>query len=157
MTTINLRDFYYWYTQDEFVEVTDEVAAEMITSKRDNASAERRVRYNTEYSLDAIDDTQTSALSHYSDSPDIPLKLKEQYCRLCCALNSLPEIQGRRVDAYYLLGKSLKEIANAENVSIEAVSKAIRKGLAAMKKYFYDLECGRVESCPVNLLHTERG
>lgn len=27
MTTINLKDFYYWYTQDQLIEVSDEVAA----------------------------------------------------------------------------------------------------------------------------------
>ena len=27
MTTINLKDFYYWYTQDQFIEVSDEVIA----------------------------------------------------------------------------------------------------------------------------------
>lgn len=26
MATINLKDFYYWYTQDQFIEVSDEVA-----------------------------------------------------------------------------------------------------------------------------------
>ena len=26
MTTINLKDFYYWYLTDELVEVPDEVA-----------------------------------------------------------------------------------------------------------------------------------
>ena len=26
MTTINLKDFYYWYTQDQLIEVSDEVA-----------------------------------------------------------------------------------------------------------------------------------
>lgn len=26
MTIINLRDFYYWYTQDEYMEVSDNVA-----------------------------------------------------------------------------------------------------------------------------------
>ncbi len=26
MTIINLRDFYYWYTQNEYIEVTDDVA-----------------------------------------------------------------------------------------------------------------------------------
>ena len=25
MTTINLKDFYYWYTQDQFIEVSDEL------------------------------------------------------------------------------------------------------------------------------------
>lgn len=27
MTTINLKDFYAWYTHDEYIEVSDEVAA----------------------------------------------------------------------------------------------------------------------------------
>ena len=26
MTTINLKDLYYWYTQDQLIEVSDEVA-----------------------------------------------------------------------------------------------------------------------------------
>ena len=26
MTTINLKDIYYWYTQDKLIEVSDEVA-----------------------------------------------------------------------------------------------------------------------------------
>ena len=33
MTIINLRDFYYWYTQDEYMEVSDEVA-EALRSQR---------------------------------------------------------------------------------------------------------------------------
>ena len=34
MTTINLRDYYLWYIQDEHIEVYDEVAAELADSKR---------------------------------------------------------------------------------------------------------------------------
>ncbi len=34
MVTINLRDFYPWYTHDEFVEVLDEVADELLADKR---------------------------------------------------------------------------------------------------------------------------
>ena len=29
MTTINLRDFFYWYKADEFIEVTEEIAVEL--------------------------------------------------------------------------------------------------------------------------------
>ena len=29
MTTINLKDFYSWHTHDEYIEVSDEVAAEL--------------------------------------------------------------------------------------------------------------------------------
>ena len=34
MTTINLKDFYYWYLTDELLEVPDEVAEELMASKR---------------------------------------------------------------------------------------------------------------------------
>ena len=63
------------------------------------------------------------------------LDLMERHCRLCHALNKLPEIQGRRVEAHYLLGQSQKEIAKAEGVTKGSVSESIKKGLAAMRKY----------------------
>ena len=45
MTTINLKDFYYWYTQDQFIEVSEEVAEELRASRRREAAyAERRLR-----------------------------------------------------------------------------------------------------------------
>ena len=33
MTTINLRDFYPWYIQDEIIEVSDEVAEALRSDK----------------------------------------------------------------------------------------------------------------------------
>ena len=38
MTTINLKDFYYWYTQDQFIEVTEEVAEALRASVRYEAA-----------------------------------------------------------------------------------------------------------------------
>lgn len=38
MTIINLRDFYYWYTQDEYMEVTDDVAEALRASVRYEAA-----------------------------------------------------------------------------------------------------------------------
>ena len=56
MTTINLKDFYYWYLTDELVEVPDEVAEELMASKRREAAHAERVRYNKAYySLDCDD------------------------------------------------------------------------------------------------------
>ena len=49
MTTINLKDFYYWYLTDELVEVPDEVAEELTASKRREAAHAERVRYNKAY------------------------------------------------------------------------------------------------------------
>ena len=55
MTTINLKDFYYWYLTDELVEVPDEVAEELMASKRREAAHAERVRYNKAYySLDCF-------------------------------------------------------------------------------------------------------
>ena len=48
--------------------------------------------------------------------------------------NELPELQGRRVEAHYLIGQSQKEIARTEGVSEIAVHKSIKKGLERMRK-----------------------
>ncbi len=61
------------------------------------------------------------------------LDRKERFCRLCRALNSLPDTQGRRIDAHIILGKSVREIADAEGVSVRAVQIAIKLGLEDMK------------------------
>jgi len=49
MTTINLKDFYKDYVQDEFVEVPDEVAAELIADKKHEKAYNERVRCNKAY------------------------------------------------------------------------------------------------------------
>ena len=137
MATINLKNFYPWYMRDEFVEVPAAVAAELMADRRYEMAYRRRMFYNkAHYSLDAEDGIEASAIACYTDSPERVLDMMERYCRLCRALNSLPETQGRRIDAHFLLGMSRKEIAEAEGVSESAVNAAIEKGLAAMKKYF---------------------
>jgi len=135
MATINLRDYYPWYTHDEFIEVPDVIAAELFADRRYNKTHERTMRRNKVYSLDAEDGTEIMASIRSTDNPEAVFVLMERHCLLCRALNSLPEIQGRRVEAHYMFGKSQKEIAKSEGVSEEAVSKSIEKGLTAMKKY----------------------
>ena len=44
--------------------------------------------------------------------------------------------QGRRIDAHIILGKSIKEIAEAEGVHEESVRQSIKRGLERMKKTF---------------------
>ena len=85
------------------------------------------------------DGIERSAVECHILSPEAVLDLMERHCRLCRALNELPEIQGRRVEAHYLLGKSVQEIAKEEGVSEIAVHKAIRKGLEAMKKFLKNM------------------
>ena len=136
MTTINLKDFYYWYLVDELVEVPDEVAQALLAGKRAEAAHTERVRYNKAYySLDCDDGIEYSACLH-EPSPQEILDRKELFFRLWNALNSLPEIQGRRIDAHIILGISIKAIAEAEGVHEESVRQSIKRGLERMKKTF---------------------
>ncbi len=136
MKVINLRDYYPFYTQDALLEVPDEVAEALAESERLERNYIRRVYYHkAHYSLDVGDGIEASAIRCHDFTPEEVLELTEQYLLLCRALNSLPEIQGRRVEARYLLGKKGREIAEAEGVSCSSVSGSIKKGLTAMRKY----------------------
>ena len=136
MTTINLKDFYYWYTQDQFIEVSDEVAEVFVAGGRHEMAYQRRLsRHKAPYSLDCEDGIEYSACLH-EPTPEELLERKERFVRLWNALNSLPEAQGRRIDAHIILGKSIKEIAEAEGVHEESVRQSIKRGLEQMKKTF---------------------
>ena len=135
MTTINLKDFYSWYTQDEYMEVSDEVAEELRANKRYEAAYRRRVTRNkAQYSLDCDDGIEYSACV-FEPSPEELVLRKERLEVLCHSLNSLSEKQGRRVEARILDGKKLKEVAEAEGVTLDAVSDSVLRGLANMRSY----------------------
>ena len=54
MTTINLRELYPWYTEDAFIEVSDEVAAFLEEDRRLQINYAQYIRDNKAfYSLDA--------------------------------------------------------------------------------------------------------
>jgi len=153
-TTINLRDFYPWYTHDEFLEVSDEVATELRADKRYEKHHQQRVRRNMAfYSLDVEDGIEASAVTCHTDNPEALFEMMERHCALCQALNSLPEIQGRRVEARYLLGKSIQDIANDEGVSESSVKESIDRGIKAMKKYFQKI----FHNCPAKCPQSEAG
>ena len=150
-TTINLRDFYSWYNHDVYLEVADEIAVELFSDKRYHKTHARTLRRNKVLSLDTEDGTEAAAIACNSDNPEAVYAFMDMHCRLCCALNSLPEVQGRRIDAHYLLGKSQAEIAKAEGVSKMAVSASIDKGLAAMKIFLKNFHSGGLllpDFCP---------
>lgn len=135
MTTINLKDYYPWYAEDEYIEVADEIAAELKAGRLSDAVHQRRLTRNrAQYSLDCGDDIEYSACLSEPTPEQLVLHM-ETFCELCRALNSLPETQGRRVDTCILLGKSMTEVAEAEGVSVEAVSASIDRGLEAMRKF----------------------
>jgi len=135
MVTINLKNFYPWYTHDEYIDVSDEVAEELLADKRYEKANRRRVyRNKAQYSLDAGDGIENAACQ--SDLP--PYEVVEHgqnTCRLCRSLNSLPEAQGKRIEAHYILGRSKADIARIEGVSEAAIHQSIKRGLQEMRKY----------------------
>lgn len=135
MVEINLKDYYYWYITDEFIEVSDEVAAELRAGKGYEAVYRRRMKRNKVNSLDAGDHVER-AVCVFEPSPELCLILMDQYQRLCCALNALPDVQGRRIEAHYLRGLSMREIAAADGITYQAVQASIQRGLKAMRKFF---------------------
>ena len=135
MTTINLKDFYSWYTHDEYIDVSDEVAAELRADKLYEAAYQRRViRNKAQYSLDCDDGIEYSACLS-EPTPQELLERMERFYDLWNALNTLPETQGRRVDACVILGRSYREVALEEGVNESSVRESVKAGLENMKKY----------------------
>lgn len=136
MTTINLREFFYWYRRDEFIEVSNEVAQELRADKAYEVNHWRRMKRNkANYSLDAGDGIENS-ICEFEPSPEEFLARAVTIQRLCCALNHLSPTQGRRIDAHYLLGQSIQEIAETEGLDESAIRKSIDRGLERMRKIF---------------------
>ena len=134
MTKINLREFYPFYNEDCFVEVSDTVILELTADKRYEETYKRTIRREKVYSLNADDGIESSSVVCATDNPEMVIEKSESFCELCRALNSLPEIQGRRIDTKYILGLSKKEIARIESVSVSSVDESIKRGLKSMKK-----------------------
>lgn len=135
MTFINLRDFYPWYVEDQIVQVSNEVYEELVAGRRSEVSYQRRaLRHKAHYSLDA-DDGLDCAVYLGDPTPQELLERKELFYQLWNALNSLPEIQGRRVDACVILGMSYRAVARAEGVDKSTVRESVAKGLENMRKY----------------------
>ena len=134
MTTINLKDFYYGM-QDQLIEVLTRWLRYSRLMPAMNGLPAAASRHKAQYSLDCDDGIEYSACLH-EPTPQELLERMETFLRLWNALNSLPEIQGRRIDAHIILGKSIKEIAEAEGVHEESIRQSIKRGLERMKKTF---------------------
>lgn len=135
MTTINLRNYYPWYKHDEYIEVPDEVAAELKVDKLYEVSYQRQLMRNkAHYSLDCDDGIEYAACLANPTPQELIERMELFYC-LWNALNSLPEIQGRRVEACVILGLTYREQAKIESVGKSSVQESVQRGLETMKKY----------------------
>lgn len=135
MTTINLRDYYPFYTHDYFIDVPDEVVELFKEFDRKEAAYRLRTyRHKAYYSLDRNDGIEHEAL-FVSLSPHELYERKISMQELHAAISSLPDKQAKRVYAHFILDMSQTDIAKAEGVSKMAVSYSIERALKSMEKY----------------------
>lgn len=134
MKIINLRDIYPHYTQDCFVEVTDEVAD--LFSEFDHKEAAYRLRtfrHKAYYSLDRNDGIEHEAL-FVALSPHELYERKVTMQELHAAISRLPDKQAKRIYAHFILAMTKQDIARAEGVHEKVVRVAIERGLRHLEK-----------------------
>ena len=154
MTTINLKRYYPYMTENVMLEVSDEIAAALSMGGRLCDSYKRQKRRNGECSLDTDPGFEADVLRQPM-TPDEYIEARETTFALYDALTQLPPTQARRVYQHYLLGMSKAEIAAAEGVGRSRICCSVERGLAAMKNILKNL-CKREYVCPRNLLIGER-
>lgn len=138
MAKINLRDYYPFY-DDFFIEIPDEVNAALLGAERLEHNYIRRRFYNkAHYSLDAGDGIERDIL-FVSLTPCEICERKMTAEQLHAAIASLPDKQGKRIYAHYILGMSKLDIARAEGVNESAVRDSIERGLKNMEKFLKNL------------------
>lgn len=134
MKKIMLNNEYYWYKKDEYIEVSDEVAAVFEDAfKAEENYRVKAIQPRAIYSLDAGDGIEKDIL-FVAMTPIELYERKLSMQELYSALRELPEIQFKRVIAYYFHNMTMAEIADVEGVSINVVSKTIDRALKNLEK-----------------------
>lgn len=134
---INLRDFYPCYTCDALVEVSDEIGAVLLESRREEKNYLNRLGYHKAYySLDRGDGIESDAVDRPM-TPEDALIHKMVMAELYAAFASLPDKQAKRLYAFFFLDMSKTEIAKAEGVNKSQVTRSIG---AALEKLALDLK-----------------
>ena len=135
MVTINLKKYYPdYYKEDTFMDVKEEVAEFLETNRPKPASAKRKAqRYKAQYSLDAGDGIEEDTLVLLFEEAR---RNELLYERLRSAIKCLTEKQRRRFLMKYDLEYTYAEIAEKEQVNVNAVEDSIEQAKEKIKKYF---------------------
>lgn len=134
MKRINLRYIYPYYTEDQYVVVSDEVAN--LIKESENAeknSARRDRRYRADVVFDYLwftEDKTECVVPSVADECERHEIQKE----LFDALDSITVSQAKRIVAHYIQKKTCLEIAREEGVNKQAVNASIRRGMKRLRK-----------------------
>ena len=136
MKTIDLRDYYPYYTRDVFMELPDEVIAAIKPYRAEKQAHRRRMYRNKVYSLDM--DGMENHVLFTALSPCELYERKLTYQELYAAIASLPDKQAKRIYARYFLELTFSRIARMEHVSESTVRDSICRGLQNLEHILKD-------------------
>lgn len=135
MATINLRDYYPFYQNDVWIEIPDDLAAQLEQWNREESNRQRKRRRYHDYSFSDFHERTESHMEYKFLAPDELFERKVTRQQLHAAISTLPDKQAKRIYAYCVLGISMTKIAAAEGVSYIAVRSSILRGLKRMGAY----------------------
>lgn len=134
MATINLRDFYPWYKEDTFVEITDEMLEAMKAADRQESAYKRRTyRYKAHYTLDIGDGIESECIVRPETPEEICIR-EETEKMLSAAIGKLSESQQRRLKLHFFEGMRYSQIARKEGVTDGSISNSIESALKKLSK-----------------------
>ena len=138
MKKIRLKDEYYWCGNDEYIEISDDVFAVMLESRRiDEREMNKRSYHKAHYSLNAGDDIEKEAVFRI-ETPEELYERKLEKTELYAAMSLLPDIQYKRITAHYFHNMSFSQIGRIEGVSHTAVRLSIQYELRKLEKILKD-------------------
>lgn len=135
MKKLRLKDEYPWYTGEEYIEVSDEIAEVFKQFSKDEHRQKEKIRYHRAfYSLDAGDGIENDIL-FISATPQELYERKLTQEELYAAINQLPEKQAKRIYARYFQDMTVSQIAKIEGVDESSVRETITRGLIQIEKF----------------------
>ena len=135
MKKLRLKDEYPWYTGEEYIEVSDEIAEVFKQFSKDEHRQKEKIRYHRAfYSLDAGDGIENDIL-FISATPQEFYERKLTQEELYAAINQLPEKQAKRIYARYFQDMTISQIAKIEGVDESSVRETITRGLIQIEKF----------------------
>ena len=135
MKKINLRELYpLYYKKDYYIEVSDEVAAQLDKARREEHAYKERTRaHKAYYSLDVGDGIENDIL-FVQASPTELYERKLTNEELYSAMSQLSEKQAKRIYAHYFQNVSITKIAQIEGTVKSTVYGSIQAGLKQISK-----------------------
>ncbi len=136
MKKIRLKDEYPWFSGDEYIEVTDEIAEVFASfSRYEKAHAEKLRYHRAFYSLDA-DNGIEKEIVFLSATPQEIYERKVTQEEIYIAINQLPGKQAKRIYAHFFQDIPMAQIARMEGVDESSVRESIERGLRRIEKIF---------------------